>query len=1424
MATSSQKTPPVLNDDVNYADWKMDVNVWKMFTQLEDDKQGPALYLSLNGKARDCVRELSLEDIGGENGFQLIIDKLDKIFEDNVNLRTFTAFKSFYDFRRPSDMGMKEFIIKYEGLYHKLQEFNLTLPDGVQCFFFLIAANISEENERLARVTCANLTYEDMKETLFKIFNDPGGGQTTKDDNIPAIKQEPVFKVTHKNRGEQASSYRYRNDYDSSRKKNVQANRGYNIKDAEGNIMRCFKCGSEKHFARECPKWVDSEKKYHQKSKEKQPVYITLFSSSKVSGFLKESLGMAVLDTGCSRTLVGEIWLKEYYHTLSEKEMQLVKSYPTKTSYVFGDGEEVKSRECVEFPVYIGSQMLKIKADVVSSEIPLLMGRPSMVRGRINIFVSEKEIEILGERVGLVQTSTGHLCLPLTNKLLMKDYPSSIILNTTCLKNCSLSEKKQKAIKLHKQFSHPSKERLLSFVKNSRGFRDKDFLKCIEECTDNCQICLEFKRPKLRPIVAFPLGNKFNDVVCLDLKEIVHNKSYILHLIDSTTRYSAAKVIYSKNQNEIIQAVFSIWIAYFGSPRMFLTDNGGEFNNAAFREMNEKLNIVTATTAAECGFSNGIVERHHLVIAEAMEKTIKDEKCSEEMALSWAISAKNALSGYGGISPNMMVFGNNTNVPSVLHDKLPALETNTVNDVVRNNINAQHVARKKYIEAESSAKIKRALKSKVRNYNDVNYSVGEKVFYRRKHSKQWQGPATVIGQDSNVVMCRHGGQLIRCHPCHLMKDHEYQLESKPNANKQFKRNKSKRKPTVTTEKDSNTSSDSESEYSDEYDPNESVDTEHDESVESEQDESVESNESIENTNVEQEQAINTEENVIRDGKVIPKRNSYVKYKIHDSEDWKRAKILSLQPKKGGRYKNYVNLENEGEDPKGVVWSEVKEWCEIQSPENVVLLSKHEELSQEVVDAKHKEVENLKLNNVYKEVPYTGQKTISSRWVFSEKMKEDGRKVKARLVARGFEEQFDIRKDSPTCSREANRMVYLTAVSMSWEVESLDFSSAFLQGEQIERNIFLKPPSDICDEDKVWQMKKCIYGLRDAPRSWYKKVNTSLIELGGKRCAYDDALFIWHNENGQLIGVIASHVDDFLFTGDKTFHKQVINQIKVQFKIGQESKCCFKYIGLSVVQNKNSIKIDQNQYISKIEKIDIPSDRSLDSQLTECEKLNLKRLAGKMLWVSSNTRPDISFETCVMSNTGQAPTLKMIHEANKAVSKLKSKSYSIKFKNIGSPSNFEICVFTDATHNSLGDGSSQGGYIVFIKGQNGEMVPISWKSKKLHRVTKSPLASETSALGEGADAGYLISSMVKEIFGLSSSPPITCFTDSCSLVQHLHTTKLSTDLRLRVDISRMREMVKNNEMAVKWCSSKMQLSDCLTKKTASTNALIKIISS
>ena len=59
-----------------------------------------------------------------------------------------------------------------------------------------------------------------------------------------------------------------------------------------------------------------------------------------------------------------------------------------------------------------------------------------------------------------------------------------------------------------------------------------------------------------------------------------------------------------------------------------------------------------------------------------------------------------------------------------------------------------------------------------------------------------------------------------------------------------------------------------------------------------------------------------------------------------------------------------------------------------------------------MDAKEKELENMKKNNVYELEKYKGQATISSRWIIIEKYKEGKKVVKAHLVARGFEEDSD----------------------------------------------------------------------------------------------------------------------------------------------------------------------------------------------------------------------------------------------------------------------------------------------------------------------------------------------------------------------------------------------------------------------------------
>ena len=86
------------------------------------------------------------------------------------------------------------------------------------------------------------------------------------------------------------------------------------------------------------------------------------------------------------------------------------------------------------------------------------------------------------------------------------------------------------------------------------------------------------------------------------------------------------------------------------------------------------------------------------------------------------------------------------------------------------------------------------------------------------------------------------------------------------------------------------------------------------------------------------------------------------------------------------------------------------------------------------------------------------------------------------------------------------------------------------------------------------------------------------------------------------------------------------------------------------------------------------------------------------------------------------------------------------------------MYRDTTHTILPSRASQGAHIVFLCGSN-RAVPIRWKSKKLERVTKGPMASETMALAESANAGDFVVLMTKGIFGLKTAPRRFCKTDN-----------------------------------------------------------------
>ena len=95
--------------------------------------------------------------------------------------------------------------------------------------------------------------------------------------------------------------------------------------------------------------------------------------------------------------------------------------------------------------------------------------------------------------------------------------------------------------------------------------------------------------------------------------------------------------------------------------------------------------------------------------------------------------------------------------------------------------------------------------------------------------------------------------------------------------------------------------------------------------------------------------------------------------------------------------------------------------------------------------------------------------------------------------------------------------------------------------------------------------------------------------------------------------------------------------------------------------------------------------------------------------------------------------------------MKSEEVVLQYPNLG---NIELCsiiCFSDAAFANLKNGSSQGGFIIFLYKSHKNYATISWKSRKIQQVVRSTLAAETFAMEEALEECYIIRSMLLEIF-------------------------------------------------------------------------------
>ena len=1310
-----------------------------------------------------------------------------------------------------------------------------------------------------------------------------------------------------------------------------------------GTISTCGICKSIMHWASQCPHNpastlmtdVEHQELSHdqqfqfsdQTGQENEEINeveceIILFqadydSPTQFTKLLSESFNLAVIDCGASKTVCGRVWLNVLLESLSPDQARKVSYESSDRVFKFGDGRKVSSQGIVKFPAVIGTTPVTIEADIVDTEIPLLFSRQSLKKAGMIIDFKHDTAFFLNQKLPLSVTSTGHYILPITQYSLMLSQNVKSV-NLTFTMATENKSKTEIALKLHRQFAHAPAPRIVKLLKSAQDpwCSDKDLFDALDDVSSNCETCRRYKTPLPRPVVGLPMATKFQETVAMDIKH--YDGQNILHIIDHATRLSTAKRIPNKRPETIVKALLNAWISVYGPAEKFLTDNGGEFVNPELITLAESFGIIIKTTGAEAPWSNGLVERHNRVLSEMLDKIIDGSRCNLDVALAWAMNAKNCLATVHGFSPYQLVLGRNPVLPSTLNDKPPALQCEEdAQKYLMEHLQALHIARQAFIQAESSSKIRQALNSNVRSYSDAVYSPGDLVYYKRLDSPKWKGPASVLGKEGQQVLLKHGGHYIRVHPCRLTHVNPQKNVQQNNAKD---RNALQRKhsPAINAKKsimhyDSedeeahvNESSGSIHSNEDNPTPSNSANSLPTESIQ----QNIENLPRISNNTTSIKSVISqTDKSLSEDDNSIPQVTGHlseplineasleeqshfegpVTNPVHHEKTCYVEGPLSKNDPKSQEIPNHVEVpapvtkQNELQVAQGHLeqkltpndiieivtpdsetlrvklhsrsgkvgksgnnkWShswnvllttgelisldlkrDVTSWLYIGkdlipiSDQELITTEVYQaEICTEIEEAKAVELEGWKKREVYDEVDDNGQSCISVRWVITPKVIDGKMSTKARLVAKGFQEIQNFRTDSPTCSRESLRLMTIIIASNQWQIQSIDVKQAFLQGRKLERSVLLRPPPEAATS-KLWHLRKCIYGLADAPREFYLRLREELVNLGLTPCSLDQGLFMWYSD-GNLGGILICHVDDLLFGGNEQFCNEIMHALEQRFEIGTRQSSFFAYIGVTMKQLPDStIVVDQKSFTDSIQQLVIDKKRKSCEKVTEEERTKFRAAIGQLNWIAGMTRPDLSFDVCQLSSIVKQATIADMMYVNKVIKRAQMEPLSLAVPSLDL-SKVEVVAFADASYNNLPEGGSQGGNIIFLTDGN-KSAPLQWSSSRIRRVVRSTLAAESLSASNGCDSSLYLANLVNVVLKRTRTIQVSCYTDNKSLFDSISTTKPTTEQRLRLDISALREMKDKDEVKFSWIKSEDQLSDCLTKKGASTKALREVL--
>jgi hypothetical protein len=494
--------------------------------------------------------------------------------------------------------------------------------------------------------------------------------------------------------------------------------------------------------------------------------------------------------------------------------------------------------------------------------------------------------------------------------------------------------------------------------------------------------------------------------------------------------------------------------------------------------------------------------------------------------------------------------------------------------------------------------------------------------------------------------------------------------------------------------------------------------------------------------------------------------------------------------------------------------------------------------EEWLDAAESELKSFDDNNVYEwtHLP-SDRKLTGSHFIFKYKRDADGKifRLKVRFVAEGYSqiEGLDYSETFASVAKMTSiRMVFAIAAAYDLEIHQMDVKTAFLNAD-IDEEIYIRPPEGSCspdgDKTKVWRLRKAIYGLKQASRMWYQKLDTFLSSVGFTRCNFDHSVYIkWSKDDNGIdtITIVVVYVDDITIAGKSHLVSVLKIQLSKEFEMSDLGDISF-IIGINVIRDRPNrlIRLSQRQYaldilekynMSDCKPVSTPLDPGCKLSHSMCPKtpheiedmkgVPYRNVVGSLMYLMVCTRPDIADSVGIVSQFMQNPGRPHWAAVQHILRYLRGTVYTVLELGGNVENQIILSGHSDSDYAGDLDGRKSTSGHCFSLGRG----MISYQSKRQSCVALSTTEAEYMACSSASREAVWLRGALAELGCIQTGPTVIqednqgCIALVKNPVNHERTKHI--DVRFHF----IRDCVEKGAIKIRYCPTKDMIADILTK--------------